>query len=482
VNNQGDRTGAAPGTKAAAGRRVDAARRKRVVVTLTPLVVSVFGGCQLLGGFDEFGAASEPTGGAQGAGAGVVGEGGGGRGGADVGGGAGTNGGAVGQAGGASGLGGAGGEGGALPLAIASVRAGAGHTCALLNDGSLRCWGEAGPALGYGNVTENIGDNEAPASVGPVPVGSAVTNLGVGRSTCAILQGGRATCWGSQGAGNGLLGLDKVLQIAPGWGHTCALLEGGEVRCWGDNYYGHLGYGHADAVNDPALAGALSLGGKAVQVAVGTSHACALLEGGVVRCWGSNYYGQLGYPDGLDVGRDNVPSDKPPLSIGGKVTQIVTGGEHTCALLEGGTARCWGDNSSAQVGVAVSDVNPEPSSNPLLGLNGNVLSIAAGGSHTCALLEDGSVHCWGSSQFGQLGYGSTLPVFYASNAGPVDLGGKATQITASSAHTCALLEGGSLRCWGYNAFGQLGYGRSDDIGDDEAPASVEPVRVFLTPL
>jgi cysteine-rich repeat protein len=274
--------------------------------------------------------------------------------------------------------------------------------------------------------------------------------------------------------------------IATGGDHTCALDSAGAVRCWGLNGHGQLGYGHTSYIGDdefPSVAGPVDVGGTVVQLAGGAHHTCALLNTGAVRCWGRNDYGQLGYGHTTLIGDDEFPSVAGDVDLGGTATQITAGELHTCALLDNGAVRCWGLNSDGQLGYGhnqpIGDDEP-PSAAGDVGLGGTAVQVTAGGYHTCALLDNGAVRCWGLNGYGQLGYGHTQPVGrfeLPSTAGDVDLGGTAVQVTAGGFHTCALLDNGAARCWGFNVWSQLGYGHTQSIGDNELPSSAGPVSL-----
>jgi hypothetical protein len=137
----------------------------------------------------------------------------------------------------------------------------------------------------------------------------------------------------------------------------------------------------------------------------------------------------------------------------GDVEAVAAGENHSCALLSGGAVRCWGANGSGQLGNGTT--TDFPAAMPVVGLGGTATAIAAGWLHTCALLNNGTVRCWGANGYGQLGDGTmtrrTTPV-------TVSLPITATAIAAGGEHTCALLNDGTARCWGYNFYGQLGNG------------------------
>ena len=340
------------------------------------------------------------------------------------------------------------------------------HTCAILGDGSVRCWGYGGDgALGYGN-TSNVGDDETPASAGPV-------NLGPGRTAKAISAGDY---------------------------HTCALLDDGSVRCWGFGADGRLGYGSTNSVGasqTPATGGPVDLGpGRtALAISAGGGHSCAVLDDGSVRCWGFALNGELGYGNTNSVG--DSPTDTPgmvgPVDLGaGRTAKAISAGwRHTCALLDDGSVRCWGNGGSGRLGYGnTSNLGGTPATTPEkvgpvnLGRGRTAKAIAAGFAHTCAI-ADGSVRCWGDGADGQLGYGNTTnvgatPTTTPGKVGPVDLGGRtAVAISAGDLHTCALLDDGSVRCWGYGAYGRLGYCATSNVGDTPAtlPGKVGPVKL-----
>ena len=340
-----------------------------------------------------------------------------------------------------------GGSGGEPPTAIVvDLALGAFHSCAGFDDGSLRCWGTGGYiGSGSGGI---IGDNETPASIAPVNIGG------------------------------------PVKQIAASWYHSCALLESGKLRCFGNGGDGRLGYGNVqDIGNDeaPASAGNVNVGGKVLQVSVGPSHSCAVLSGGRVRCWGKNDKYQLGYPDTESIGDDEAPATAPFVDVGGLVMQIAAGWEHTCVLLDTGKVRCWGKSLGGTLGYPNKELigdDETPASAGDVDVGGSVKMLAAGDYATCALLTDGKVRCWGSFQSGELGYANLLTIGddeTPASAGDITVGGVVTRIDAGFLHVCALLESGGVRCWGSGEFGELGYGNTEDIGDDETPADAGDV-------
>ncbi len=385
------------------------------------------------------------------------------------------------------------------PESIASVSVGDRHSCALYSSGRVRCWGYGGTGgLGTGSRW-SIGDDEPWRAGGFVALKRRVVRLSVGMHTCAIVEGGSLHCWGPGrfgrlGYGNtSNVGDDetpasvgavnaggKVIDVAAGAAHTCALLAGGKVRCWGRGASGRLGYANTNDVGDdetPASVGPVDVGGKVARIYAGGDHSCALLAGGTVRCWGANNYGQLGYGHTNPIGDDETPASAGDVDVGGTVIDLALGGSHTCALLAGGRVRCWGWGGYGQLGYgkrrSIGD-NEVPARAGDVDVGGKVVALAAGNDHTCALLGGGAVTCWGQGLFGALGYGNNKDIGdneKPSKAGPVAVGGKVVGLSAGGLVTCARLAGGAVSCWGQGRAGALGRGDTRTIGDDETPAS-----------
>lgn len=247
--------------------------------------------------------------------------------------------------------------------------------------------------------------------------------------TCVIREGG-VYCVGAGGPID--LGADATaFQISTGQHHTCALLSNGSVRCWGDalgSDRGQLGTTSIQSAGGEILIGTVQLGARAVSISAGTDSNCAVIETGAVRCWGVNAGGQLGYGHTQNIGDDAADFPFADVDLGGeRAIQVDTGNNHTCAVLEGGAVRCWGRGFG-----------------------------------------------------GALGYGSDADLLAPPGA-DVDIGARVVQVATGSAHTCAVLAGNFLRCWGYNDAGQLGYGHTHSIGDDETPAEAENLTVPRDP-
>ena len=400
-----------------------------------------------------------------------------------------------------------------------SVSSGQYHTCAILDDDSLKCWGYNGYGqLGIGSTTQQT----TPQTV----------NLGTGRTavsvsagythTCAILDDGSLKCWGVGTAGQLGIGLN-VNQITPqtvglgtgrtavsvsaGVQHTCAILDDGSLKCWGYNNYGQLGIGSTTNQNTPQTVD-LGTGRTAVSVSLGRYHTCALLDDDSLKCWGYNYYGQLGIdsttqqntPQTVSFSTNQIPKfvsvdsystcvifeDSRAMCMGqlyswfsgsssalimytpeylvrfseiGK-DEVSAGYYHTCAILVNGSLKCMGYNIYGQIGIGSTTTQKSPQT-VNLGTGRTAVSVSSGRDHTCAVLDNGSLKCWGRNYYGELGIGGTTGygVQYTTPQ-TVDLGTGRTAVSVSlgQRHTCAVLDDGSLKCWGYNGYGQLGIG------------------------
>jgi cysteine-rich repeat protein len=383
---------------------------------------------------------------------------------------------------------------------VIKLVAGRAHSCALLSEGNVRCWGANDKGqLGLGNV-EDRGANK-PYQNGLVALGGAAIAIAAGADhTCALMSDHTMQCWGANDHGQlGLghtnpigddelpsadvdtvqLGL-SVKTLATGGNVTCAILDDNTLRCWGQNNYGQLGLGNTQDVGDnelPSQKPVVSLGGSAKLVATGGNHTCAiLLDGYTLRCWGRNGLGQLGLGITQDVGDDELPTDVNAVvfpadsSATTAMASLVVGASRACALRLDGVGRCWGDNSDGGLGVGY--IGAKPNNTALdWGLwywNSAMLEFGAGALHMCTAMANNQLRCWGQNGKAQLGLANTdtlgdwedvLEVL------PIDLGKGAdgfasyAKTTATgSAHTCVVLGDGNVRCWGANESGQLGLG------------------------
>jgi alpha-tubulin suppressor-like RCC1 family protein len=346
------------------------------------------------------------------------------------------------------------------PQSVVAVVAGASHTCALTGSGGVKCWGS--------NNNGQLGDGTTVGRTTPVDVNgltSGVLAIAAGAGhTCALTSAGGVKCWGSNLSGqlgdgtttqngtpvdvNGLV--SGVAAIAAGYHHTCALTDAGIVKCWGGNSSGQLGDGTTTQHSTPADVGGLPL---VIRLAAGNIHTCAVTASGGVKCWGWNMFGQLG--DGTTTQR-TAPVDVVGLTSG--IAEISTGDIHTCVLTDSGAVKCWGDNTSGQLGDGTTTRRTAPVE--VSELTSGITGIAAStlSYHTCAVTAIGGAKCWGSNRSGQLGDGTTT-----NRTSPVDVSGltrDAITITSGREHTCAVMNSSQrvIKCWGGNGGGQLGDG------------------------
>jgi alpha-tubulin suppressor-like RCC1 family protein len=244
---------------------------------------------------------------------------------------------------------------------------------------------------------------------------------------------------------------------APG-PHACAIVQGGDLYCWGSNETGELGIGTTDFDPHPAPT-LVPLGGRNVtDVAVGDWHTCALLRNGQVKCWGDNTYGQLG--DGTATSN---PSPGTAVPLGALAISISAGGSHTCAVLETGAMKCWGANFDGQLGIGAFDPFQSLIPADVVGLAGPAVSVSCGNIHTCALLADNRLECWGNNAAGQTGRLPIIPTDPNEWVPPldpapdvIDVGFPVDSVSSGFSHTCAVSTTGDLKCWGFNGDGILG--------------------------
>jgi alpha-tubulin suppressor-like RCC1 family protein len=252
----------------------------------------------------------------------------------------------------------------------------------------------------------------------------------------------------------------KFTALTAGSHHVCAALTDGEVLCWGNNIMGQLGNGAETEGSTETPSRVIGLS-TATGVAAGQDHTCARLINGTVECWGSNRFDQLG------IG-PKVPSSTEPVPVPGitRARTIKAGSYHTCALLTDGHVRCWGYNESGQLGSGSGTQIAHPVEVSRIT---QAAGLAAGGSHTCAVTLKGAVLCWGLNQSGELGNGTKVSSSHPVAVVNLD---PARSVSAGASHSCAILRNGRVSCWGGNATGQLGDGGSVD---SPTPVVVGPV-------
>lgn len=390
------------------------------------------------------------------------------------------------------------------PCAVDLV-AGENHFCARMNDGTVRCWGDdTKGSLGRGEASSSP-DAGADGGwlVSRVAELQGVLQLSAGgTTTCAVVTDGSVRCWG--GNDRGQLGLDtndpvidtdrhptpspvalpgaaKRVDVGPA--SACALLANGELWCWGESSHGQLARPPSTAGGVPAKAAAGELG--IVAIAVGSYTGLALTQSGDVLSWGAMHD-----PEGSLAGRaSSLVIDPRPFAIGlGAVDRLEAGPTtkihppapprwlprgigHACAIVAGDLF-CWGDSLKGALGMGIPELVAEPRRTELESTTAWAQQIAIGGDLTCVRLTDGSVECAGDNSFGALGRDPAHP--YATYFGrAVGFDEHAVKVAAATHTVCALVRDGSVHCWGSNGRGELGQGTID------ADPHASPVRVRL---
>jgi alpha-tubulin suppressor-like RCC1 family protein len=400
---------------------------------------------------------------------------------------------------------------------IGYLSAGDTHTCVVLVDNSVKCFGLGSEGQLGNESTSKIGDG-----IGASVASSSAISLGLGRSaraiatgtshTCALLDNMTVKCWGygavgaigsesTASRGDNSEEMDDELpaidlgsertatMIAVGSNHSCALLDDATVKCWGRSNSGQLGYNDTATRGDgpgemgdalPAIS--FAAGRTATAIAAGANHTCAVLDNAQVVCWGDNEYGQLGQGNMINIGdalnATIVATPTINMGTGRSVVAISAGNLHTCALLDNATVKCWGSAGNGRLGTgATNDLGDDPAEMgdallPIsLGTDASAISVTAGGSHTCVLLNTAAVKCFGNGADGKLGYENQNdlgdgPGEMGDALATVSLGTGRTVLAVSAglAHTCAMLDNASVKCWGNGGSGRRGSGNTSKVG------------------
>lgn len=254
------------------------------------------------------------------------------------------------------------------------------------------------------------------------------------------------------------LGADiQSSRISVGIAHACTVGSDDKVRCWGNNDYGQLGDGTKTGSANAVIVKDLS---NVISVASGVAHSCVLQQDGRVMCWGSNLEGSLG------TGSFEITESLRPLKVQGisKAKQIDASWGHTCVVLSEGTIRCWGINNAGQLGDGSKTTSPNPVQ--AKGVT-DAISVAAGIAHTCALIADGTVKCWGTDGFG-LSRGIAV-----NSPNPTTINGisSAVAIAVGRNFSCAVLDNGRVKCWGSDILGQLGNAQASGLSPSPVTVS-----------
>lgn len=353
-----------------------------------------------------------------------------------------------------------------LGAGVRAIAAGYFHSCAITAAGGVRCWGwNAFGALGNDSTT----DAPMPIDVPGLDKGVVALSLGAVHS-CALLDSGSVRCWGANGQGQlgdgsrsdrlvavAVTGLGSgIASIHAGSEHTCAVATSGAVSCWGDNDFGQLGDGsRIDRLTPVALVGNVQ---QFSRVSAAARHTCGISIAGAMLCWGDLILG--GDPD-----TDGSLVPRPVRNLPPGFSALVSGVFHSCALGNDARVRCVGDNASGQFGVG--DLRDSFEAETTVGLAPGANVLGAGGFHTCAASADAGLQCWGLNTSGQLGIDSTTL-----RLTPTPVSGLEADVVAVASggyHGCALTSTGAVKCWGQN--------NQDQIGDGTEQARLTAVGV-----
>ncbi len=349
---------------------------------------------------------------------------------------------------------------------VTQVSTGMWHTCAIYDQGNLFCWGRNY----YGQLGFSTeGSQNTPRPVTPEAEWAQVS---AGEyHTCAVKVDGTLWCWGANGGGR--LGDGSTTQKAEptqestkasdwsavdaGDGHTCALKENGRLFCWGSNYYGQLGY--STGIENPSEDRAVNPGrvGTAedwAEISAGSSHTCARKEDGRLLCWGRNASGELGIGV-LDTTNPLVRHETPEAVLGATDwSGVSTGSSMTCGVRGAASLECWGESTLGVLGLG--DVAADVSTPQVVATG--FAEVSAGSFVACATQSDGSLWCWGNNTAGMLAVGTGLDP----QTVPAPVGGDDDwlSVAAGGFHVCGIRATGKLFCWGSNGDGQVGNGES----------------------
>lgn len=324
------------------------------------------------------------------------------------------------------------------------------HVCAILDNNKVKCWGWNGAGeLGLGDtVTRGDNANEMGNNLPYVDLGTGRTAKAIsagGSHTCAILDNDKLKCWGyntdgelgnestanvgdqANQMGDNLpyvnLGTGRTVKVISAAGHnTCALLDNNDVKCWGHNGFGQLGVGHnsgfthnAGSMGDNLAPIDLGTGRTAKTVIAGGFYNCAILDNDKLKCWGRNNNGQLGLGDTSDRGdqANEMGDNLAYINLGTNKTidSVSLFYDHACAVLTDKTMKCWGYNDVGQLGLGDTN-NRGDNANEMgdnlptisLGTGYTAKAVAAGHAHSCVILNTDDIKCWGNGWLGALGY------------------------------------------------------------------------------
>ena len=341
---------------------------------------------------------------------------------------------------------------------VAMISAGLAFSCAVTTAGELKCWGWNSE----GQLGRETTEDHSAVPLDVTGLSSGVATVSAGTHACAVTTSGGVKCWGRNTRGQlgdgtttdspvpvDVVGLSSgVVSVSAGVIHSCALTDAGAVKCWGSNEYGELGNGGTEDSAVPV--DATELTDEVTSVSAGGGPlTCVVTTAGGVKCWGYNGSGGL-------LGNGSSDNSGTPVDVTGLTSDAATvsarSGGHTCALTTAGGAKCWGSNGFGGLGHGSVGSSSVPVD--VTGLTMGAATVAAGSNYSCAATTSGGVKCWGANSSGELGDGTTTD-----SSVPVDVVGldsDVATVSPGSSHTCALTASGGVKCWGSNGKGQLG--------------------------
>jgi alpha-tubulin suppressor-like RCC1 family protein len=357
-----------------------------------------------------------------------------------------------------------------------TLSSGGRHTCVIISNGTISCWGDGVDGqLGHGEWLSR----KVPTQTSSLGNGRIAVAISSGHEhTCAILDNGAVSCWGDNTKGqlgngmNGILTSKKTpilisslgsgrtaVAISSGHDHTCAILDNGSVSCWGRGSQGQLGNGNTDDKNTPTLTSSIGINRTAIALSSGDHHTCVILDNGAVSCWGDGNRGQIGNGEHSEK---LTPTLTSSLGVGRTAIALNSGGEHTCAILDDSSVSCWGKGNSGMLGNGDNSDKYTPTLTSSLGTGRTAVAISSGGGHTCAILDNSSVSCWGGGNSGRLGNGDNSDKYTPTLTSSLGTNRTAIAVSSGRGHTCVILDNSSVSCWGDGNRGQIGNGDDED--------------------
>lgn len=343
---------------------------------------------------------------------------------------------------------------------VAAIAAGGDHTCAVLVVGTVKCWGNTT----FGQAGVSLSNNHLTPPVQVPGISKAIAITAGSDHSCALIADGTIKCWGmgdNGQLGNGatestatpvtVLGISDAVAVSAGYWDTCALLRDATVKCWGYNTWGQLGDGTTVDSSTPVAVKGLT---GAVKIAAG-EHSCAILNDATIKCWGLNWDGALG--DGTETDR-HTPVSVESIS---NAVDVIVGEYYTCSVLADGGVKCWGA-VDLKPGTYTSVVSDSPVAIP--GIS-NAQSISGNaGSHICSLLKDGTLKCWVARGADYETGPYPDNVTWGANPTAVQGVSNAASVIAGAGYTCVLRTDQTVHCWGDNSDMNLGSSLSIPVG------------------